>query len=299
MTEDWRSILRDARIRLGITQSALAAKVGLSAETVRGYETRTSHPSRERLELLIEALKVPNATANVIRESAGYALVRTVHEGLHEANRYYTPAELDLVVDSVPWPEFVVNDPVEVVTANATVQALWEIDFAYERSVRTPAQMNLLAVASDHELAERVKNWDEIVGILVSMFKANKSMFNPDQSAAHSLDDPSPYFEEVIKQFVAGDPAFLARLIDVWNRTEPMEGKIRWTYPVVWVDPEVGEMRFLATVSLANEEHGAYFNDWIPLDADSWIRLEAIKGRDQSRGQGSKPSIRRCADPRI
>jgi hypothetical protein len=211
-----------------------------------------------------------------MRQSVGYALVRTVHEGLHEQHRYYTPEELEAVVGTVPWPEFVVNDPLEVVAANSVVQLLWRIDFAHERNIRTRAQMNLLSVASDHHIAHRVKNWDEITAILVSIFKANSPM-------PYSLDLPTPYFEEVIKEFVGGDPAFLARLLDVWNRTEAMEGKIRWTYPVVWDDVEVGEMRFLATVSLANEEHSTYFNDWIPVDAATWTALEKIKASGDRR----------------
>lgn len=272
MAGQWRSIIRETRVRLGITQAQLAAQVGLSRETVRGYETRKSRPSRERLEALIEALKIPNAVANQVRESAGYALVRTVHEGLHEQHRYYTPEELEAAVETVPWPEFVVNDPVEVVAANSVVQALWRVDFAHERRVRTRAQMNLLSVASDNDIGDRVKNWEEIIGILVSIFKANSP-------APYSFDQPTPYFEEVINEFVKGDPAFLSRLLDVWNRTEAMEGKIRWTYPVLWDDPDVGEMRFLATVSLANEEHSTYFNDWIPVDAETWSALEQVRHR--------------------
>ncbi len=277
MADAWRSILRNTRIRLGITQVQLATKVGLSPETIRGYETRSNHPSRRRLEAIIVALKIPGSLANRVRESAGYAIVRTVHQGLYEQHRYYTQDELETTVETVPWPEFVVDDAVEVVAANGAVQAVWHVDFAHERKVRTRAQMNLLAVASDNNIGDRVKNWDELVAVLVSMFKANKSMFDPERPAPESLDEPTPYFEEVIQQFTSGAPAFLARLIDVWNRTGPMEGKIRWTYPVVWDDPDVGEMRFLATVSLANEEHSTYFNDWIPVDGETWAALNRLR----------------------
>jgi hypothetical protein len=49
----------------------------------------------------------------------------------------------------VPWPEFVINDPVEVLAVNRAAEALWRIDFAHERGVRTRAQMNLLSVAGE------------------------------------------------------------------------------------------------------------------------------------------------------
>ena len=256
----------------------------MSSETIRGYETRGTHPSRERLEALIAALKIPNATANQMRESAGYALLKTVHRGPHAQNRYYSLEELDAAVETVPWPEFVVNDATEVVAANAAVQALWHIDFAYERSVRTRAQMNLLAVASDNHFGDRVKNWEECVGILISMFKG-------DQPTPYSLDTPTPYFEEVIKEFIKGDPAFLSRLFDVWTRTEPMEGKIRWTYPVIWEDPEAGEMHFLArsaspTRSTLRSSTTGY--QWMPHLGTPWSRSREDKtvNAEQSSWKG-------------
>ena len=270
MDESWRKMLREARRALGVSQTQLGEQLGLSGETIRSYETRSSRPSRDRLEAIIFALKIPNAEANEIRESAGYAGVKSVHVGPYEQNRYYRRAELDDAVETVPWPEFVVDDATEVVAANAPVQARWGIDFHERRRVRTRAQMNLLAVASDNQFADRVKNWDECVGILVSMFKA-------DQPAAMSLDAPTPYFGEVINEFLKGDPVFLRRLIEVWNKTEPMQGKIRWTYPVVWDDPIVGELRFLATVSLANEVESTFFNDWIPVDAETWLALAKLR----------------------
>jgi transcriptional regulator with XRE-family HTH domain len=272
MSESWRAALRDAREAIRISRVELASNVGVSPETIRGYEKGRARPTRARLEALIEALKIPNGAANEIRQSIGYTLVPTVHQGPNEEHRYYTADELDGVVETVPWPEFVVNDPVEVVAANSTVQALWRIDFAHERKVRTRAQMNLLAVASATNIGDRVKNWEEIVGILVSIFKANTP-------APYSLDAPTPYFEEVVRHFASGAPAFLSRLFDVWNRAEPMQGKIRWTYPVIWLDPDVGELRFLATVSLANEEHSTFFNDWHPIDAATWEALERVKAR--------------------
>lgn len=269
---DWRLRLKQARLQLRVTQAELARSTGTSYEAIRAYEGGKRRPSAARLEALIEALKIPNADANRIRESAGFAPVHDIRTGPLERNRFYQRDEFDAVVETVPWPEFVVNDPVEVLAVNRAAEALWRIDFAHERSVRTRAQMNLLSVAGERDFAARVKNWDEAVGILVSMFKANTP-------APQSMDEATPYFEEVMKQFASGDPQFLARLIDVWVRTEPMQGKVRWTYPIVWDDPDERELRFLATVSLANDEESTYFNDWIPRDAETWLRLEALKLR--------------------
>ena len=44
-------------------------------------------------------------------------------------------------------------------------------------------------------------------------------------------------------------------------------------------------MRFHAIVSTASEPDGLAINDWIPLDAESWSVLEAVKARG-CRGGG-------------
>lgn len=271
---DWRTTLREIRMQVGITQVELGKRVGLSAETIRGYESRKGRPSRERLELLIATLKIPNAIANQMRESAGFAAKHVVFDGEHDQHFFYERDEFEAVVETVPWPEFVVDDALEVVAANRPIQAVWGIDFQEERRVRSRAQLNLLAVASDRKFADRVKNWDECVGILISMMKASR----PEPV---SLDNPDPYFSQVLNEFLNGDPVFLARLIDVWTKTDARDSKVRWTYPVVWQSLQGDEMRFLATVSLANAEHATFFNDWVPVDASTWTALEQLE-----RGEG-------------
>lgn len=75
------------------------------------------------------------------------------------------------MVETVPWPQFVVGDAVEVLAANEAAQAVWDVDLEYERSRRTRAQMNTLSVASDRHFADRVVNWEEVVGILAGVHK--------------------------------------------------------------------------------------------------------------------------------
>jgi hypothetical protein len=36
-------------------------------------------------------------------------------------------------------------------------------------------------------------------------------------------------------------------------------------------------MRFLATVSLASEPESTFFNDWIPVDAATWLALSQLR----------------------
>jgi hypothetical protein len=156
------------------------------------------------------------------------------------------------------------------------VQALWNTDFAEERSQRSRSQMNLLSVSSDHMFTDHVVNWDECLATIVSVFKGRPE--RPDD-----IDDPDAYFNAVLQEFASGDPAFLRGLIDVWQKTDGRAPKCRWSYRVVWRDDAFGEMRFLGIVSTASEPDGLGFNDWHPLDAATWDALEKVKARRRRR----------------
>jgi transcriptional regulator with XRE-family HTH domain len=271
----WRTELRDARKRLGISQRVLAEQTGISFEAIRGYESGRRNATRDRLEALIAALKIPNATANIMRESAGFATVNFLFAGEHPRDFFYSLEELPAAVEETPWPQFVVNDAFEIVCANAWICAVWDVDFAEEQRTRTRAQMNVLSVASDHRFADRLKNWDEMIAMFVSIFKA-------PSPTSYSLDAPSPYFNEVISQFLNGDPVFLARLLEIWKETKPRKPKVRSSYPIVWEHPEFGVMRFRGVITNASYPDALSFNDWIPLDAETWQVLTKARARHDS-----------------
>jgi hypothetical protein len=178
-------------------------------------------------------------------------------------------------VEDVAWPEYVINDNLEVVAANSTVEALWGIDLAREKQQRTAAQMNLLSVASDYRFTEHVQNWDECVGVIASVFKGR-----PED--ARTLDEPDAYFNAVLAEFAEGNPAFLSRLIGIFAKIPAREPKVRWMFPVVW-KVDLGEMRFMNVIGTASEPDGLSFNDWIPQDAPSWDALERVKSRHNVR----------------
>ena len=141
--------------------------------------------------------------------------------------------------------------------------------------------MNLLSVASDHHFADRVGNWDELIGTIAAMYKG------PERP--ESLEAPSAFFSEVLAEFAKGDPAFLANLAKVWNAAEAVPARVRQYYRAVWIDPEFGEMRFLCVLSPCSEPDALGFNDWHPADADTWRVLEQVKAREsRKRGIASK-----------
>lgn len=277
MDAAWRVKLRAVRLKAGVSQREVAERAGVSQESIRAYETGRRRPTRERLSAILQALETPAYDANEILEAAGFSTPETMFPEDEYPNYFFSVDELQAEVELVDWPEFVLNNANEVVAANAAVQALWGIDFARERESRTRAQLNLLSVASQRKFADRIVNWDECVATLAAVFKGRP--VNPA-----SLDEPDPYFSEVLQQFADGDPQFLSRLVRIWMATPGRDAKVRWGYRVVWRDEEFGEMRFRAMVGTASEPGGLSFNDWQPLDAETWVALERVKARTTGAG---------------
>lgn len=271
---DWGGALRTARQRLRLSRAELAALAGVSMETVKAYETGARPATRANLERLLNALQLERVQANGIREAAGFAPVRSLFTAYPDYE--YTIEELQSVVEQVPWPEFVLNDAVEVVAANRVAGAVWGIDFQRERGRRSPVEMNLLAVANERDFPERVENWEEVLALLAAVVKGQ--FIRPD-----TAPPSSPYLNEVFSHFVSTGHSFLARFLDIWNAAQPLPPRVRWSYDVVWRDAEFGRMRYHCLVSTASERDGLAFNDWYPVDPGSFEVLERVKARAAAR----------------
>lgn len=183
--------------------------------------------------------------------------------------------DLQDTVEEAEWPEFVTNDSYELVAVNTAACALWRVEsFAVERARRQPTELNLLAIANERHFPEQVENWDEVLGIIAGMYKGQ-----PTGGGAEGLANPSPYLAQVIAHFTGHGPEFLARLLSAWGRAKPTSPKVRWTYNISWNHPQQGKMRFHALVSTANEGEGLAFNDWAPLDGETWSALGRLVGQ--------------------
>ena len=267
--DEWHLMLARARIRLGVSQADLAARAHVSYASVKAYEQGKRHPSRPYLTAMLDALKIDRVERNLIMAAAGYAsdglsfrptnddLTFTVEEAAREIERYQ-------------WPAFIVDEMMGVPCANRMAQRLWGVDL--DREFLDPVERNLLSVASNPRFAERCVNLDEILAVMVAVWKGH-------HRGPESLDDPSPFFAAMLERFASGDPAVVGRFAHPWQTVPGRTAKLRWDYPVVWDAPGIGVMRFHAFASAASEPDGLSFNDWIPLDADTWLRLEQLRDR--------------------
>ena len=94
----------------------------------------------------------------------------------------------------------------------------------------------------------------------------------------------------MLDRFLKGDPKYVGRLMQLWQETLPREPKVRWEYEVLWNEPGIGRMRFLAVVNTASEPDGLAFNDWMPVGAETWKNFEALQKRGR-RPDGARAVI--------
>lgn len=171
-------------------------------------------------------------------------------------------------MNSHPWPAAVVSEQMEVLAANAPLQRVWRVDLRSE--LNTPVERNILSVIANPRFEGRLANWDQVVGIAIAVLKGHYL------GAETEPQGSSAYFAAVMQHFLEGVPSYVTRLSDIWQRTEPMTPKVRWTCPITWRDPDVGVMNFHAVMSDANEPKGMAFMDWLPLDGVTWERLHSL-----------------------
>jgi transcriptional regulator with XRE-family HTH domain len=269
---EWFRMLTEARIRLGLSQAELAARAHVSLASVKSYEQGRRHPSRPYLIAMLDALHIDRGWRNEILEAAGFS-----PDGLavrpHNLDEWqFTPLEADEEIATYAWPSFVLTERMEVIAANAVAQALWGVDM--RREFVDPIDRNLLSVASNPRFAERVANWDEAIETIAGQWKGY-------HRAEESLTNPTPYFKAVLERFLAGDPRYVQRFANAWERAQYGRAKRRWrwSYPISWDEPGIGEMRFRCLVSNMSEIDGLSVNDWMPRDAESWSNLDRLKQR--------------------
>ena len=265
MAEDWSLWLVEARKQVRLSRAELARRASLSPETVRAYEEGRRRPTIESLTAILDALKLDRTEGNRIRLALGFA-PDSRDFGIGHA-RYYSVEDLQVEIERLPWPAFAANDMMELVVANRIAQKLWGVDLS--REFLRPEERSFLRVVSDPRLARHVVNWEEAVGVLIALWKGHSR-------GPESLEAGSPPFRSALEHFLSGDPAYVNRFLDIWDRTPPHTSKIRYHYRVVWRDDAAGEIRFLCIQGPANEAEALGWHDWIPVDAESWQRLERL-----------------------
>ena len=233
---DWRAMLRRERALLDLTQAELGQRAGLSAEAVRKYESGARTPTREHLVAILSVLQVPQLRAREILAAAGFAAADHLFPPDEHPGYFYTLAEARAEIEGTPWPQFIVGNLMEILAANRAATLLWGADVDAEVAGRPRPEMHFLSLMAEPRIAARIANFDECLAIAVGILKGV-----PGGGAA--LEEPGPWVDQVLAAFAANDPTVVAKLLHAWETTPARLAKSRWTYPLVWREPE-GEIRF-------------------------------------------------------
>ncbi|MFN8618260.1 MAG: helix-turn-helix domain-containing protein [Dehalococcoidia bacterium] len=268
--DEWNAMLLDARKSIGLSRPAVAALAGVSAQTVKAYELGLRRPSRQLLVGILDVLAVDRMVRNQILLSAGFAPDGELL-GPHNPDYMFTSAEAVSLISTLPWPAHVQTELMEVIAANRLAQRLWGVDL--DREFHGAVERNLITFATNPRFADRILNWEETATVAVGALKGHHrgSVLQPEAATA--------YFGAVLDRVFSADPRYSRRLLDLWDRVPPRVPKIRWYYPVVWSDAELGVLRFLVSAASADEPGGLMFHEWMPTNAETWQKLEVLQSR--------------------
>ena len=266
MSEAWRTQLRDARRSVGLSQRELSERAGVSVDAIRAWESGRRRPSRSHLTRALDALKVGQLVRNEVLTGAGFAsdgFSLTPRRELRVLSSHDARAE----IVRYRWPAFVVTDMVQVIGANDIARFLLGFD-PDDRSL-TPADRHPLSYATTR-LAERVLNWEEAAIAQIAAWKGH-------YRGGEDISRPSAFFAPIVERILAGDPRFVTRFLDLWGEVPAAYPETyRWPYRLDWHEPGHGVMRFQCFAWVVNEDDGLDIDDWIPLDAETWLTLERI-----------------------
>lgn len=262
---DWRRLLREHRLRLRLSQPEVARRADLSLSAVKAYEGGDRHPSREALSAIIQALGLPVEEANRVFAGAGYSIdLRGV------LNQRYEPKDvawLEEQVEAYAWPVFATNQAGDVLAANRRFRLL--IGIPLNERLPNPAKWNFVAKASDPAFADRLESWDASMRFMIGLAKA-------EQRHEINLERPAPFTNESFQRFLKGDPAYITRLLMLWEKAEPVPHTTRMTYPVRWRHESGTLLSFTATMHVADVWQELSWHDWIPDDAETLALLRTV-----------------------
>ncbi|HMO96537.1 MAG TPA: helix-turn-helix domain-containing protein [Tepidiformaceae bacterium] len=263
----WFVSLRELRSAAGLSRRELGARAALSEESLRAYETGRRHPSRESLTAILDALHIDPLHRNEVLEGAGYAADDRIAGGPAETPDY-SLAEAKAEIDGYPWPACINSELFEVLEANALFEAVVGLKLAGRNG---PMERNMVVTLSSPRWADCIVNWDEAMQMTAEIVKGSYS------EIAVSPDGPNPYVASIMQHFLSGDPKYVQRFLRIWAEAEPRPRKWRFWFPLHWQHPDVGLLKFKVMVNPGNFSDYFTFVDWMPVDSETWSRLELLR----------------------
>lgn len=263
---NWRAALRQQRTARGFTQARLAREANLSLSALKQYESGTRHPSAEALDAIIAALGLTAEQSGPIRAGAGYApdLRRIFYERLGP----YELADLQEQAERYKWPVFVTNISADVLVANRMFFRVLghELSTAFRAD---PQRRNFLGVGSDPLFAGRVTNYDESMRFFIGLMKG-------EDRWQHNLERPAPLLEGAMRRFLSGDPAYVSRMVRLYQDAPAVRHTTRIDYRIGWLLEDGREVTFRGLIHVADLYQELVWHDWIAEDAGTAAIMESL-----------------------
>ena len=279
----WPAQLRRLREQEKLSRPELALRSGVSAASIKAYESGARRPARQALLALLDALSADAFARHEILTAAGFAADgRSPAANLDDP--WFSLKDAAAAMSGLPHPACVTTELFEVVAANPVIQRLWEVDLHHE--LDGPFERGFLSMLSTPRFADRLVNWEEALSVAVSVVKGH-------YGGEAALDPVKhPYLAALIEHFLAGSPRYVQRFLGLWMTLPGAMFRVRLSYPVTWDHSEFGPLRFLAVTGPANQRPSLWFNDWIPIDAATVTAIATLSVRQDERQTFYDPSWR-------
>lgn len=270
----WFDQLRRLREQENVSRAELAARSGISAASIKGYESGVRNPSRPALSNLLDALSADAFARQEILVGAGYAPDGRSPAD-HLGDEWFTLEDACAEIAPMPHPACVTTELFEVVAANACIQRVWEVDL--HRELMGPFERGFLSMLSTPRFADRLLNWSEALSVAVSVVKGH---YGGDAAL-----DPSrhPYLAAAVQHLLNGSPEYVQKFLALWMSVPGRMYRVRLSYPVVWNHSELGPLKFVAVTGPANRQPSLWFNDWVPVDARTATAVAQLSAEVDSR----------------
>jgi len=281
---DWRAALRAQRERRKLSRDEVARRSGLSLGAIKAYESGARHPSLASMNALIDAIGIAREEANPIRAAAGFAVDL---ESLLRERYIFDQANLREEIDAYPWPAFITNMAFDIVAANLAFERLWRVDLS--QPATKVGERSFLARASEANLASRIVNYDEVLTFMIGLAKG-------DPRFAQNPERPAPWLRDAFATLFEGDPAYITRLMGLWESAPALPHRMRHLYSVVWNYVGGGVITFVGDLSIADIWNELSWNQWVPADVESWRLMKEVHDAESqastsnARLRGSSPT---------
>jgi len=264
---DWRAALREHRKARGFTQTRLAREASMSLSALKQYETGQRNPSPEALDAIIAALGLTAEQSSAIRAGAGYApdMKRIFYDRLGP----YELADLQEQTERYDWPVFVTNISADILVANRTFFRVLgtKLETVFKED---STRRNFLSVASDPLFAGRVANYDESLRFFIGLMKG-------EERWQHNLERPAPLLEGPMRRFLSGDPAYVSRMVRLYQEAPPVRHTTRVDSRLVWLLEDGREVTFQSMIHVADLYQELAWHDWLPATAADHTILESLR----------------------